>query len=83
MWDALRHVFMIGILIRPVGGFESVTSAMTFNAALIVFPVLGIFNPEIFSVNKSPLRFCLVEHLSNMFLVFKQHYTYFHTLFHP
>ena len=56
MSDALRHVLMIGILIRPVGGFESVTSAMTFNAALIVFPVLGIFNPQIFSVNESPLN---------------------------
>ena len=25
----------------------------------------------------------LVELLNNSFLVFKQHYTYFHTLFHP
>ena len=52
----LSDTYSIGILIRPVGGFESVTSAMTFNAALIVFPVLGIFNPQIFSVNESPLN---------------------------
>ena len=29
------------------------------------------------------LRSCLVEHLKHIFSVFKQHYTYFHTLFHP
>ena len=30
----------------------------------------------------SKIRPCLVEHLKYMFLVFKQYYTYFHTLFH-
>ena len=29
------------------------------------------------------LRARLVEHLSNMFSIFKQHYTHFHTLFYP
>ena len=29
------------------------------------------------------LRVCLVHVFKHMFLVFKQHYTYFYTLFHP
>ena len=32
--------------------------------------------------NLKKFRPCLVEYLSNMFLVFKQHYTHFHTFFH-
>ena len=57
------------------------------------FWLIGFYNPKPLQYVKEVRRYqhirykevmpCLVEYLKHMFSVFKQHYTLFHTLFHP
>ena len=47
------------------------------------FSPFPISNSRIFLLNSHILRSRLIQQFKQYFSIFKQHYTYFHTLFHP
>ena len=74
--------------LRYCTGCNRTNPILPFNSMVNYFDLspIQVGNPcltSVFIFASQNLRPCLVELLNNSFLVFKQHYTLFHTLFHP